>query len=153
MLEERSISDTPDTAGTAVLLASLLRTALAAGIHPLLYFRDLLMRIPTCSGVTRLTPHGWKEHFMQGVEAGTGNQLDLPLAALANGDELIVRIRLGSPTPGPLAGGGLLRDLRDDLGAPAVALGHGSRTLADAALAVRDPRHGLVRLATAERNN
>lgn len=54
---------------TAVILASLLRTALAAGINPLVYFRDLLMRISTCSDVTKLTPHGWKQHFMADVEA------------------------------------------------------------------------------------
>ncbi len=59
-----------DTGGTtAVILASLLRTALAAGINPLVYFRDLLMRISTCSYVTKLTPHGWKQHFMADIEA------------------------------------------------------------------------------------
>ena len=53
---------------TAVILASLLRTALAVGLNPLVYFRDLMLRIGTCSDVTKLTPHGWREHFLAEVD-------------------------------------------------------------------------------------
>ena len=48
---------------TAATLMSLLMTAKAAGIHPRDYFRDVLLRISTCTDVRQLTPHGWKEHF------------------------------------------------------------------------------------------
>ena len=44
-------------------LVSLLMTAKAAGIHPGDYFKDVLLRLSTCTGVKRLTPHGWKDHF------------------------------------------------------------------------------------------
>ena len=53
---------------TAVVLASLYRTALAVGVNPLAYFRDLMLRISTCSDVTKLTPHGWREHFAKEVD-------------------------------------------------------------------------------------
>ena len=45
------------------MLASLLRTALAIGLDPHIYFRDLCTRIGTESDVTKLVPHGWKEHY------------------------------------------------------------------------------------------
>ena len=48
---------------TASVLASLLRTALAIGLDPHIYFRDLCTRISTESDVTKLVPHGWKEHY------------------------------------------------------------------------------------------
>ena len=38
-------------------------TAKAAGVNPGDYFRDVLLRISTCTDVTMLTPHGWKQHF------------------------------------------------------------------------------------------
>ena len=38
-------------------------TAKAAGIHPGDCFRDVLLRISTCTDVKQLTPHGWKQHF------------------------------------------------------------------------------------------
>jgi len=54
---------------TAVVLASLLRSALAIDLNPLVYFRDLMLRIGQCSDVNKLTPHGWKEHFSEEVDA------------------------------------------------------------------------------------
>ena len=48
---------------TAAILMSLLMTAKAAGIHPGDYFRDVLLRISTCTDAKQLTPHGWKQHF------------------------------------------------------------------------------------------
>jgi transposase len=54
---------------TASILMSLLMTAKAAGVEPREYFRDVLLRISTCSDVTRLTPHGWKVHFQPEVHA------------------------------------------------------------------------------------
>ena len=42
---------------------SLLVTAKAAGVNPRDYFRDVLLRISTCSDVASLTPHGWKERW------------------------------------------------------------------------------------------
>lgn len=52
---------------TAAVLASLLQTARAIGLDPRTYFRDVLMRIGTETDVTKLTPHGWKQHFAQDV--------------------------------------------------------------------------------------
>jgi transposase len=52
---------------TAAVLASLLQTARAIGIDPKTYFRDVLLRIGSESDVTKLTPHGWKQHFAQDV--------------------------------------------------------------------------------------
>lgn len=48
---------------TAAVLMSLLMTAQAAEIHLGDYFRDVLVRISTCTDVKKLTPHGWKEHY------------------------------------------------------------------------------------------
>lgn len=48
---------------TAAILMSLLMTAKAAGIHPGDYFKDVLLRLSTCTDVKQLTPHGWKDHF------------------------------------------------------------------------------------------
>ena len=57
-----------DTGGkTAAIIATLLRTALAIDIDPHAYFRDLLVRIAHEPDVTKLTPHGWKEHFADKV--------------------------------------------------------------------------------------
>ncbi len=59
-----------DSSGeTAVVLASLLRSALAIGLNPHVYFRDLMLRIGRCSDVMRLAPHGWKQHFSEEVDA------------------------------------------------------------------------------------
>jgi transposase len=48
---------------TAAILMSLLMTAKAAGINANDYFRDVLLRISTCTEAEHLTPHGWKQHF------------------------------------------------------------------------------------------
>ncbi len=53
---------------TAILL-SLVMTAKAIGINPVDYFRDVLLRIARESDVSKLTPHGWKQHFAEGVAA------------------------------------------------------------------------------------
>ena len=52
---------------TAAVLASLLQTARAIGLDPRAYFRDVLLRISSETDVTKLTPHGWKQHFAQDV--------------------------------------------------------------------------------------
>lgn len=52
---------------TAAVLASLLQTARAIGLDPRTYFRDVLLRIGSETDVTKLTPHGWKQHFAQDV--------------------------------------------------------------------------------------
>ena len=54
---------------TGAILMSLLMTAKAAGVDPGDYFKDVLLRIATCSDVKQLTPHGWKEHFAAEVKA------------------------------------------------------------------------------------
>jgi len=48
---------------TASTLMSLLMTAKAAGIDPRDYFKDVLLRISTCTDAKLLTPHGWQQHF------------------------------------------------------------------------------------------
>ncbi len=48
---------------TAATIMSLLMTAKAAGIHPGDYFKDVLLRLSTCTDVKKLTPHGWQQHF------------------------------------------------------------------------------------------
>jgi len=69
-----------DTGGrTAAILASLLQTAKAVGIDPRTYLRDVLTRISECSDVTKLTPHGWKEHFAEEV----AERRDLALRTIA----------------------------------------------------------------------
>ena len=54
---------------TASVLMSLLMTAKAAGVHPGDYFKDVLLRISTCTDARLLTPHGWKAHFAAEVTA------------------------------------------------------------------------------------
>ena len=53
---------------TAAILASLLRTAQAAGVEPVTYFRDVLVRIDRERDSTKLLPHEWKGHFASDVE-------------------------------------------------------------------------------------
>jgi hypothetical protein len=48
---------------------SLVMTAKAIGLNPQTYLRDVLLRIGRESDVTKLTPHGWKQHFAAEVEA------------------------------------------------------------------------------------
>ena len=42
---------------------SLLMTAKAAGLNANDYYRDVLLRISTCTDARLLTPHGWKQRF------------------------------------------------------------------------------------------
>ena len=53
---------------TAKVLLSLVKTAEAIGLNPKVYLRELALRIGQESDVTKLTPHGWKEHFQPEVE-------------------------------------------------------------------------------------
>lgn len=53
----------------AAVLYSLVQTCREIGVNPTEYLRDVLLRISTCSDVTKLTPHGWAEHFMAEVHA------------------------------------------------------------------------------------
>ena len=66
---------------TAAILMSLLMTAKAAGIHPGDYFKDVLLRISTCTDARLLTPHGWKAHFEAEVTARRNEILERILAA------------------------------------------------------------------------
>ena len=54
---------------TAAILASLLRTAQAAGVEPVTYFRDVLVRIDRERDWEKLLPHAWKERFEGEVES------------------------------------------------------------------------------------
>jgi hypothetical protein len=65
---------------TASIIMSILMTAKAAGIEPREYFRDVLLRISTCSDVRSLTPHGWKERWEPEVKAHRQEILDALLA-------------------------------------------------------------------------
>ena len=60
----------------AATLMSLLMTCRDAGIDPRIYFRDVLLRIATCSNARDLTPHRWKERFWPEVERHTHLVLD-----------------------------------------------------------------------------
>lgn len=44
------------------VLFSLVTTCRNIGVEPRAYLRDVLQRISTCSDVSQLTPHGWKQH-------------------------------------------------------------------------------------------
>lgn len=54
---------------TGTVLLSLVMTAKAIGLNPQTYLRDVLLRVARESDVTKLTPHGWKQHFAADVEA------------------------------------------------------------------------------------
>ena len=60
---------------TAAAMYSLVETCKAAGVNPREYFQDVLLRISTCSDVKKLTPHGWKEHFLPEVESRRSDAL------------------------------------------------------------------------------
>ena len=64
----------------AAILYSLVETCKAIGVDPREYFRDVLLRISTCSDVAKLTPHGWKQHFQADVAAQRQAVLDRLLA-------------------------------------------------------------------------
>ena len=53
---------------TAAGMYSLVETCKAAGVNPREYFQDMLLRIAKCCDVAKLTPHGWKQHFLPEVE-------------------------------------------------------------------------------------
>jgi transposase len=53
----------------AATLYSLVQTCREIGVDPKEYLRDVLLRISTCSDVTKLTPRGWKTHFADQVAA------------------------------------------------------------------------------------
>lgn len=38
-------------------------TAKAIGLNPVTYLRDVLIRTSRETDVTKLTPHGWREHY------------------------------------------------------------------------------------------
>lgn len=62
---------------TAALIFSLVETCKEIGVNPREYFRDVLHRISKCSDVTKLTPHGWKKHFLAEVKAKRNQVLAL----------------------------------------------------------------------------
>ena len=68
---------------TAANLYSLIETCKAAGVNPREYLRDVLLRISTCSDVTKLTPHGWREHFLPEVEKRRHDALQKLLASIS----------------------------------------------------------------------
>jgi len=52
----------------AAVLYTLVQTCKEIGVVPQTYLRDVLLRIGRESDVSKLTPHGWKEHFAPEVE-------------------------------------------------------------------------------------
>jgi hypothetical protein len=65
----------------AAVLFSLVQTCKAIGIDPKTYLRDVLERIAKESEVTKLTPHGWKQHFAPEVAAQRDSLLAAAVAA------------------------------------------------------------------------
>ncbi len=57
---------------TAAILFSLLKTAEAAGIDPLIYFRDILARIDRERDTAKLLPFAWKDNFAAEVAERRG---------------------------------------------------------------------------------
>lgn len=55
---------------------SLFRTLVGIGLNPLVYFRDLMLRVGSCDDVRRLTPHGWREHFLAEVDEKRRSLID-----------------------------------------------------------------------------
>jgi hypothetical protein len=58
----------------------VIRTAEAAGVNVKLYLRDVLQRIDTEPGVTKLLPHEWKKNFEAEVMGRRNGIIDLLLA-------------------------------------------------------------------------
>ena len=52
----------------AAILMSLVITAKAIGLNPVMYLRDALVWISSETDVAKLTPHGWKQHYAAEVE-------------------------------------------------------------------------------------
>lgn len=67
----------------AAVLYSLVKTAVALGLEPRTYIRDLLLRIAHEPDVTKLTPRGWKQHFAEQVQAHQLSILERISKALA----------------------------------------------------------------------
>jgi transposase len=67
----------------AAILFSLVQTCREIGIDPKEYFRDVLLRISTCSDAARLTPHGWKQNFAAQVAAERSAAIDRFLLRLS----------------------------------------------------------------------
>jgi transposase len=65
----------------AAVLFSLVQTCREIGVNPREYFQDVLLRIATCSDPAKLTPHGWKTHFMAEVHAQRDRALARVVAA------------------------------------------------------------------------
>jgi transposase len=66
---------------TAAVFYTLIATCNAIKIDPRVYLRDVLLRIGTETDVTKLTPHGWKQHFQAQVEAHKNSILERLLVA------------------------------------------------------------------------
>ncbi len=54
-------------------ILSLVAAAEEIGVNPVVYLRDVLQRIGREPDVSKLTPHGWREHFEAEVEARRAN--------------------------------------------------------------------------------
>lgn len=54
---------------TAANMYSLIESCKAARVNPREYLQDVLLRISTCSDVSKLTPVGWKRRFLLEVES------------------------------------------------------------------------------------
>jgi hypothetical protein len=64
-------------------LYSLVKAAVALGLEPRTYIRDLLLRIAHEPDVAKLTSRGWKQHFAEGVQAHRHAILERIVKALA----------------------------------------------------------------------
>ena len=71
--------DTYSGGKIAAIMLSLLKTAEAAGVNTLDYFRDVLVRIDRERDWSKLLPAAWKEHFAGEI----AEQRSRALAALA----------------------------------------------------------------------
>ena len=61
---------------TGAVMLSLVMSAKAAGVNPTVYLRDVLLRVAREPDLSKLTPHGWKEHFALQVEAEKKKAMD-----------------------------------------------------------------------------
>ena len=65
------------------MLYSLVKSAVALGLEPRTYIRDLLLRIAHEQDVTKLTPRGWELHFAEQVQAHQHAILERIVKAIA----------------------------------------------------------------------
>lgn len=77
--------ETPNGGHNAAIHMTLVRTAQAIGLNPKVYLRDVLTRVSSESDITKLTPHGWKEHFADEVARDFNGSIRV---FLGNRDEL-----------------------------------------------------------------